>query len=87
VQYNEATEALIAELEPTVQQLFGDRFPARWLALRLLDGDDTLLSALQSNRFGPPEDERPRAAERTLDNAAIHSQALIMRGGKRHVCK
>ncbi|MEH6941391.1 FeoB small GTPase domain-containing protein [Bacillus sp. JJ722] len=46
VPYTEEVEARIKELEPSIIHLFGKRFPTRWIALRLLDGDTTLLQSL-----------------------------------------
>lgn len=40
-------EAKIAELEPDIRKIFGNRLPARWVALRLLDGDTSLVEALK----------------------------------------
>lgn len=52
VRYNEETEQKIAELEPLVKQTLGDRFPARWIALRLLDGDESLIAAMNEYLAG-----------------------------------
>lgn len=46
VPYSEEIENRIKELEPSIKNLFGERFPTRWIALRLLDGDSTLLQSL-----------------------------------------
>ena len=47
IEYNEETEEKINQLEPNVKKLVGDRFPTRWIALRLLDGDTSLLDEIQ----------------------------------------
>ena len=39
ISYDNETEDKIKLLLPSVQKLAGDQFPARWLALRLLDGE------------------------------------------------
>lgn len=43
LKYSEETEEKIAKLEPLVSQMFGKELPSRWVALRLLDGDDSLI--------------------------------------------
>jgi len=47
--YNDEIERGIAELTPMVEQMIGSKYPARWIALRLLDGDDNLLASLKEN--------------------------------------
>ncbi|WP_226659074.1 FeoB small GTPase domain-containing protein [Guptibacillus hwajinpoensis] len=47
IQYNDEIEGKISELVPNVKKLVGDRFPSRWIALRLLDGDTSLLDEIQ----------------------------------------
>lgn len=46
ITYDEETEQKIDRLLPQVQSVFGDEVPARWLSLRLLDGDKRLLEEL-----------------------------------------
>ena len=46
IRYAPETEAKIKELEPEILRLVGDRYPLRWLALRVLDGDDSILEAI-----------------------------------------
>ncbi|WP_423407851.1 FeoB small GTPase domain-containing protein [Heyndrickxia sp. MSNUG] len=46
ITYDEETEQKIDRLLPQVQSVFGDKVPARWLSLRLLDGDKRLLEEL-----------------------------------------
>lgn len=47
VRYSEPIENAIGKLEPRIKSLVGDSFPARWLALRLLDQDRTVIAALE----------------------------------------
>jgi len=49
VTYSEEIEQSIQKLEPFIRQTLGDPFPARWVALRLLDGDESLLAALKEH--------------------------------------
>lgn len=44
--YREEIEEQIKKLESSVKELIGNEFPSRWMALRLLDGDDALLKKL-----------------------------------------
>lgn len=63
--YNDMIEQKLNELEPEVRAIFGDRLPARWIALRLLDGDESLLSSIQHWH------QRQQAAE--LVKKEVHS--------------
>jgi len=56
VQYGPELEERIAALEPKVRQLVGSEFPSRWIALRLLDGDESLLSALKERLTRPAQE-------------------------------
>ncbi|WP_150265502.1 FeoB small GTPase domain-containing protein [Paenibacillus tepidiphilus] len=49
ITYSEEIEQGIAELTPLVERTVGSRYPARWIALRLLDGDDSLLASLKEH--------------------------------------
>lgn len=53
VQYNKHIEEKIAVLEPFIREQLGTSYPARWIALRLLDGDESLLHSLKKN-WGSP---------------------------------
>lgn len=48
ITYSSEIEQKITELKPSIQEIFGDRLPARWIALRLLDSDEKLLESLKS---------------------------------------
>jgi len=43
VEYSEEIERQVAELVPRIASLVGNALPARWVALRLLEGDRTIL--------------------------------------------
>lgn len=64
IQYNEETEAKITQLEPNVKKLVGDRFPTRWITLRLLDGDTSLLDEIQK-RMQREEESKWNTVEKT----------------------
>ncbi|MCQ6267087.1 50S ribosome-binding GTPase [Fictibacillus sp. WQ 8-8] len=59
VKYDGEIEAGIASLEPFVKEVVDDRISSRWVALRLLDGDESLLNELN---------ERLKAKEETVCN-------------------
>lgn len=46
IDYSPELEKKIADLEPMVEKIVGNRFPSRWIALRLLDGDTGLVESL-----------------------------------------
>ncbi|MFD1775891.1 FeoB small GTPase domain-containing protein [Paenibacillus rhizophilus] len=52
IQYSEEIERGIAELLPLVEQSLGADYPARWISLRLLDGDESLLDSLRKASLG-----------------------------------
>lgn len=51
ITYDEETEQKIESLLPNVQSVFGEKVPARWLSLRLLDGDKKLLEELMQRHL------------------------------------
>ncbi|MEH7886329.1 FeoB small GTPase domain-containing protein [Bacillus sp. JJ1609] len=51
ITYDDETEQKIDSLLPKVQSVFGDKVPARWLSLRLLDGDKKLLEELMQRHL------------------------------------
>ncbi|MGA9226189.1 MAG: FeoB small GTPase domain-containing protein [Mesobacillus sp.] len=51
IAYDDETEQKIESLLPEVQSVFGDKVPARWLSLRLLDGDKKLLEELMQRHL------------------------------------
>jgi len=46
VKYDEAIEDAIKIMEPFVAQITGNRIDSRWVSLKLLDGDNTILKSL-----------------------------------------
>jgi len=46
ITYDEEIENAVAMIQPTIQQITGDRINSRWVALRLLDGDETIQSSI-----------------------------------------
>ncbi|WP_026592974.1 FeoB small GTPase domain-containing protein [Bacillus sp. UNC437CL72CviS29] len=53
ITYNEQIENMIQKLEPEIYKVFGDTYPARWVALRILDGDKNFLATLQKHHKEP----------------------------------
>lgn len=53
ITYNEKIEKMIQELEPQIYKVFGDAYPTRWIALRILDGDKNFLESLQKYHEEP----------------------------------
>ncbi|MGA9289572.1 MAG: FeoB small GTPase domain-containing protein [Anaerobacillus sp.] len=71
ITYNEETEDKIRQLEPNVKKLVGDRFPTRWITLRLLDGDTSLLDEIQK-RMQKEEEPQWNTVEKTNVNHLEH---------------
>lgn len=53
IPYTKEIEEKVAELLPIIAQTLGTRFPTRWIALRLLDGDESLLKSLRERMQEP----------------------------------
>ena len=53
IPYTKEIEEKVAELQPIIAQTLGTRFPTRWIALRLLDGDESLLKSLRERMQEP----------------------------------
>jgi len=49
IQYSEEMEAKIKQLEPIVQKTLGNLYPSRWVTIRLLDGDQSLITAIRKH--------------------------------------
>ena len=47
LKYNDEIEALVNEVEPKIREALGDKFNTRWLALRLIDGDEAIISSIR----------------------------------------
>lgn len=70
IRYLRSIEEAAALLEPVVREVCGERLSPRWLALRLLDADPSLLSSLETYLgFDPTRDER---ISKTLAQARKH---------------
>lgn len=49
VRYHASIEEQIEKVIPRIESIIGNAYPLRWLALRLLDGDVSLLHSLERN--------------------------------------
>lgn len=47
VRYGKPVENAVIRIEPLIKSLVGDHFNARWLALRFLEGDEDVISAVE----------------------------------------
>lgn len=57
--YDPVIEEAVALIEPYIKDLAGDRMNSRWVALKLLDGEKTILNSLEKFLgFNLAEDER-----------------------------
>lgn len=57
VQYNEEIEKQLKLIEPKIKEIFGELFPSRWVALRLLENDESFIHLLMSKldqKWHPP---------------------------------
>lgn len=50
IKYSDEIEEKISTLTPYIEEIVGSEIPVRWLALRLLDGDESLLSAFYEKK-------------------------------------
>lgn len=62
LRYIRPIEDAIAALEPAIRQKIGDEIPPRWLALRLLEGDASLMRGLEEH-FGRDITSIPEISE------------------------
>ena len=46
--YNETIEAAISRIQGEIETLFQGKFNSRWVALRLLDGDPTIINEMHN---------------------------------------
>ncbi|MFS1517192.1 FeoB small GTPase domain-containing protein [Bacillus sp. SCS-151] len=55
IQYNDELEEEINNLIPKIQNVLGTHLPLRWIALRILDGDTSLIEELKLHLSGKKE--------------------------------
>ena len=56
------------KLESSVKELLGQDYPSRWMALRLLDGDDALLKKLHEKIKSKGSEVKPYEFENTIQS-------------------
>ncbi len=49
ITYDETVEQAVGMIEPAVKERLGDKPSSRWMALKLLDGDETLLRSIKTS--------------------------------------
>ncbi len=81
ITYDETVEQAVCVIEPAVKAILGDKLNSRWIALKLLDGDKTLLKSVhQYLGFDLMQNEavreRVNEALGLLHEAQIDSDAL-----------
>lgn len=81
VNYGEEIEKAVAALEPAVAEALGGRLDARWVSLRLLDGESEILAAVEKYLgfdILAQKDvaERLDAGKRQLAEAGLQGEAL-----------
>ena len=74
VRYPPAVEFAVASLTPLLGRRLKGRLPGRWVALRLLEGDASLLEALSAAlNWDPRQDEAVRQAVEEARTQLMHS--------------
>ncbi|MDF2925503.1 MAG: iron transporter FeoB [Paenibacillaceae bacterium] len=73
VDYGEEIEEKLKLLAPSIEKTLGDRFPVRWVALRLLDEDLSLFESLKKRMNGEPS--LPRKGGASHGRPACHELA------------
>ena len=68
VRYPEAVEAAVAIVEPALRERLGGRLSSRWLSLKLLDRDDSLIREI--NAYLGEDFLQDKALQQALDEAA-----------------
>ena len=68
VRYPEAVEAAVAIVEPALRERLGGRLSSRWLSLKLLDRDDSLIREI--NAYLGEDFLQDEALQQALDEAA-----------------
>jgi Fe2+ transport system protein B len=63
IRYDDEVESKIQSLEPEIKSLFGESLPSRWVALRLIDGDENLVNVLKNYLQNPNEIKIDRCSE------------------------
>lgn len=77
VVYSDAVEAAAAKLIPILQSFCPENIPPRWLALRLIDGDDSIRTSMAKYLELPPDlQERIDTALSGFDRTALADQIV-----------
>lgn len=49
ITYSDEIERMVQQLQPEVEKLFGNEYPSRWIALRIIEGDDSIWNAMKQH--------------------------------------
>ena len=74
--YPVPVEAALSVLTPAVERWAAGQLPGRWLALRILEGDEETLEALTARLGGDPRQDPAVSAALTLANARLEEAGL-----------
>lgn len=76
IRYEDSIEKAIDIIEPTVKELLEDKLSSRWIALKLLEGEKTLLQSLQ-NYLGTDVMENSIIVKKVEESrAALHKAGI-----------
>jgi ferrous iron transport protein B len=82
ISYDEPIEQALRLIEPAVKPLLNDKLSSRWIALKLLDGDKTLLEAIRKY-LGFNLMETAGVAEKIIEAKALLREANVTLDGLR----
>lgn len=82
ISYDEPIEQALRLIEPAVKPLLNDKLSSRWIALKLLDGDKTLLEAIRKY-LGFNLMENAGVSEKIIEAKALLREANVTLDGLR----
>lgn len=75
IKYNDAIEFAVSMIEPVAAEILQNRISSRWAAMKLIDGDESLLHSFKTYfNIDPTEDEKIRKS------AALAREELLKSG-------
>lgn len=75
VTYNNEIESAIKKIEPQIKKLVGEDFNSRWLALRFLDNDQTVIAALKKYLM------QKNSTKSTVGGICVYEPVLLHNSG------
>ncbi|MBU5485811.1 ferrous iron transport protein B [Clostridium sp. MSJ-11] len=80
IKYNSFVEDTIEKLSPKLEELCGDKLESRWLALKLIDGEDFILKSIDKYLgFNISEDESLLSLIKTEENITYEIASSIVK--------